>query len=220
MANCLPDPQVPRSVCVNLPDPEDIQCIPDGWLAPSATKITNDNYEIIRCIIDRVGVLAGGGGAGGPYTTVDNGDGTVTVTDVGSGNPFTIDIDAIGNHVIPTAIDLAATGNANEYTISFTYTDEDGLPVVVTDATPIIISGAGLAVANQSLDSARTVDLNGQTLEFDAGASAVGVEFNGTGAKVATFNGDVDITGTLDPDGVQFTPLTSVAVNVTVFAPI
>lgn len=42
------------------------------------------------------------------------------------------------------------------------------------------------------------------TLTFNAGLSNTGVSFNGTGTKVATFNGDIDVTGTIDPDGILF----------------
>ena len=50
----------------------------------------------------------------------------------------------------------------------------------------------------------RTVLTGDNLLTIDSGTNASGVTFEGTGAKVATFNGDIDVTGTIDPDGLVF----------------
>lgn len=76
------------------------------------------------------------------------------------------------------SIDLAATGNPNEYTVSVSWTDKDGNSMTSTDATPITVTGG--------TDLGYTAAPSGGSVTSSTGTAASIPDVDATNAGLAT----------------------------------
>lgn len=168
----------------------------------------------------------------------DNGNGTsnLVVNGTNLGSVVTVSVSNTSDLVNDGAngTDPFITANdLEQYTlspISGTNTIDllkDGVSVSQIDLTPYLddtnlarlVSGVFNPTTNVltvTRDDNTTFDIDLTGLDFtldDAVANSTtptGVIFNGTGQKVATFNGDIDVTGTIDPDGILYSTLADI----------
>lgn len=108
--------------------------------------ILDTGLEKILLNIDGVSIVQDGAGvlsavaedaAGTPFDPAGT---TLVATDTEAAIKEVLGLVSGVAHTVITGIDLAATGNPNEYTVSISWTDSDGNPQTSTDPTPVIIS--------------------------------------------------------------------------------
>lgn len=108
----------PRVACTACPSVDDVKSVPHGQFTQQIRELLNNNFEVIRCLVDNCGTGGGPGpgGGGGPFTVVAGPNpGDYTVTDTTSGESFIIPIDA-ANQLQDldgdTRVDLVESGAA------------------------------------------------------------------------------------------------------------